>query len=229
MKNTSIVTILLIFFCFSGYSQTFTKFPTDCNPKSVDASTIAKDAKSLLSTTGFQNIYFSKADIEDLMTEASVGVRFYICKAASDQPYADVMAVSIDASGNELKGKNVNRQYLYTMDVNTRFLYNALGVNSAIATSRVANLKSGTPKVDYYTSYLGKETLKILINTQGADGVRIFPATTEVDGQNYRTMGFGAVKVAKGSINDLSNTYLLATHPCPVQCGGSGGQYLWDN
>lgn len=227
MKNTLILIVGLIVSSIFSYAQTLTKFPTNCEPQSVDVAAVAKDAKSLLGTAGFENVYFSKADIQDLITESSVGIRFYVCKATKNQSYADVMAVSINADGNELKTKNANRQYLFTMDVNTRFLYNALGVNSAIASSRVANLESGSPKIDYYTSYLGNETLKTLINTEGADGIRIYPANIEIDKETYRTMCFGSVKVNQGTISNLSNTYLLATHPCPVQCGGSGGQYLW--
>jgi hypothetical protein len=105
----------------------------------------------------------------------------------------------------------------------------AVGLNVYEAERCVNNLSGGKSEIEPYAGYLGRDALTRLLES-GGDGLRIYPSNVELDGRTYRSMTFGAVSSKNGSVQDISNTYLQAMNPCPIDCGGDGEMnYLWNS
>lgn len=232
MKKYTLISIVAALTCLvttDTLSQSFTTFPTNCNPVEVSKETASSQAKGASGSCGFESAFFSTADIKDLINVPnSVGVRFYISMDSKTQQYTDVMAVAIDKNGTELKGSSSQRQYLLTKPLDVRFLYNAIGLNQYEAKKRISNLDNGSSKIQHFVSYLGKDGLEYLLKTSSCDGIRLYASELNRDGSTYRTMSYGAVQLSKSDVvNDLGENYLQAQHPCPIDCGGDGN-YLWN-
>lgn len=232
MKRFIQLSVIVVFCTTTAselFSQSLTTFPTDCNPVEVSSESVAEQAKSLASTCGFESAYFSVNDIKDLLSiSGCVGVRFYVSMESKSQKYTDVMAVSINKNGTELKGSNSQRQYLMTKPMEVQFLYNAIGMNQYEAKNDVSNLDNSGSKINHFVSYIGKDGLDKLLMSSGCDGIRVYPSEVTLDGASYLSMAYGSVGFSKNDLTNLEDVYLQSQHPCPIDCGGDGDKnYLW--
>ena len=213
-----------------GYAQNgeFT-FPTDCKPEIVSATDAALEASNSQSKCGFGSVYFSAADIKELMAvNRCVGLRFYIAMERADQKFADVVGVAINTNGREI-GDFLEKKYHMAKALDAHFPHNFIKTNRKNAKAYVDNLTYGPSKLDPYVGYLGIDRLNSLITQVGSDGIRIYPAEYEKEGDTFRTMSFGAVKLKGKDIEDMGTDYLEGRLPCPVDCGGDGERnYLWN-
>ena len=228
MKIVSTLLSLILVTSFVAVSQN-KSFPEDCKPKEVAASEAAVVAKSMIPTCGFGGAYFAKKDLEDLMdVKGCVGVRFYIAMERTDQRYADIIAVAINAYGKEI-GDFLSRKYHMAKPLDAFFPSDFQKMDRFKAQGYVNQLIEGKEKLIPYVSYLGVSGINSLLNTASAVGIRIYPSELIRDEKPYRTMSFGAVRVNGNIVEDASSFYLQGSLPCPTDCGGNDDKYyLWN-
>lgn len=229
LTSISILTILLTC-CNLVYAQDLKTFPTNCEPTEISADQAAIESRELIQTCGFGSVFISRLDIEDLLkTEKCVGIRFYISMESGGQKYADVIAVAIDETGQEI-GNNFQRTYLMVKSLDEKsYPAYARGLNVYEAERCVSNLSGGKSGLDPYVGYLGSETLRSLLE-QECDGIRVYPSEVRIDDKTYHSMSYGAAKTSDGEILDVYDVYYQAMHPCPTDCGGDGDKnYLWNS
>lgn len=228
MKTTTTIAFFLIASSFQVLAQN-KSFPSDCQPKEIQATEAVNSATDMAETCGFGSAYFAKKDLEELMdVKGCVGIRFYIAMERTDQRHADIIGVAINTYGKEI-GDFLARKYHMAKALDAFFPNDFEKMDKYKAKKNVDNLIAGNQKLTPYVSYLGVSGLGNLLNIDGAQGVRIYPSELIRDSKPYRTMSFGAVRVDGKNVVNVWDRYLQGNLPCPTDCGGNDDKYyLWN-
>lgn len=207
-------------FSTQSFSQEKGGFSEDMRPETISSDNALSEGKQAAQSSGFGSAYFDSYDLYEIaQTKGAVAIRFYTSLSDKKQQSCNVMAVAIDANGNDLKS-DFQRQYMLTSDLTYNSPTYARGLNNYEAENCVNKLSnSGYPSP--YASHLGISNLQKLLR-EGVSGLRVYPSIIEVDGEAQRSMSFGPVVINNYDLKDVSSEYLRSSRPCPTFCGTDG-------
>lgn len=215
MKSNHITIALAL---FSAMLVQNTKAQETKRVSSEDAHELSE---KVVGHTGFREAYFSKDDMQKLLSEPkATSVRFYIGRQSDGQYYTDLIAVGLDSAGREMD------TYIYCKSKDEDPKMRSAQKDRKYCQACVNNL--GFSFMPYASEFSKEDIIELLLQS-GTTGIRVlsagqFAGKYEVE----KSMSIGSVKVDSGKLVETGKTYLQALEPCPAHCGGSGGKYLFD-
>jgi len=197
-------------------------------PVQIPVREAEREAYDNLGFCGFSGAYFKKEDLEKLLSlEGCTGLRFYNGKENAKNYYASVIAVAIDAKGNEL-GADPN--YALSVALDQKGSIGSKMVAKTYAKQCVSNLDASKSFIRY-TSFVSKNVLVELLTTKGSTGLRVRPAQRFFELANgskeiLRTVTVSAANLEGDKVSDVLDYSVKSLQPCPTFCGDSDGGYL---
>lgn len=224
MKPTFKILITLAFLTSgSAFAQTIYSSPEEkgTEPISIKKSEAITEAAEVSGTCGYNRAYISSADLQALLSvDGAVGIRIYNAMESSEQKNCDIVAVAVDAEGNEI-GAEKNYLLAKSYDENTSCAASTVSRDHAQRSVETV----AESKLKYQKVFFSKAVLEERLNVNKATGITIIPGSIN----GVSTMMIMAATLADGKISELESNYLKSQLPCPTDCGDSGNYLVSPN
>lgn len=227
MMKRSVHTLFILTLASLSFNAVAQTYPSKDSPNPLQIEAVRSELVTFKDACGFGSVYIRTLDLKELLTVKNcVGVRFYVAMEDPNQRFADVIAVAINSDGKEI-GDFLERKYHLAKALDAHYPNEFKKLNVSAAKKAVMNLKNGVAGYAPYATFLSIQSLNQILNTSGANGLRIYASGYNSESENLRTMCFGSVAYNNKEINDLTSTYLQSRLPCPVDCGADT-YLLWN-
>ena len=218
MKNLTLITSIA-FLTLGAHAQSNFKYSSpearEFEPIAIETAMAKTEAASLTESCGYSKVFYSKADLENLMNLSNcVGVRFYNGLADEKDANCQIIAVAVTENGKEIgHGKSSSYLHASSYDQDAKCTaHNVTKSNARSCVEHVANHRSFvSQKVFFSRDFLKARMAK-------ADGVVLIPAYSE----EANTMMVAGATLEDGQISELEGNYYKSQLPCPTDCGNPG-------
>lgn len=219
MKPNNLL-LLLLLIPFFGAAQEKPMYSSpesdEFAPRILSISEATSKAEQAGGSCAYTQAFISSSDLTKLLNISKcVGVRFYNGLQNESDKYASMIAVAVDAYGNEI-GRTFSNNYLCVASVNK----SSKCETSTLSKGKARNCVEFVSSSDLISQkvFFSKALLEDRMNSKNANGVSLLPA---INDRSEHTISVAGASYENGKVTAAETNYYMSELPCPTDCGNT--------